>query len=261
MVAPTRRILYALILLTIAGIGVWLVISQLEPPPTMTERAFPYGEIRIGVDASFPPFAVDDGTTVYGIDIDLGNAIGAYYGVPVRFINIGYDALYDVLTTDKADIVISALLINPLRTQEVRYTRHYFDNGLVLVSPNEQPFTSMAALSGQRLSIEFGSPADAEARYWLRRITAFNLLPYELPNYALDAVRMGDADAALVDATTYFLYQREQPDWQVRYHHVTNSFYAIATRIDRLDTWQLVEDALWIFAADGTLEKILRKWL
>jgi polar amino acid transport system substrate-binding protein len=261
MAAPSRRILYTLILLTIASIGLVFGIRQLEPPSTAAERAFPYGEIRIGVDASFPPFAVDDGTTLYGLDIDLGNAIGAYYDVPVRFITLGYDGLYDVLTTDKADIVISALLINPLRTQEVRYTRHYFDNGLVLVSAFNSLYSSMEALSGQRLAVEFGSTADAEARYWLRRTAPFDILPYELPNYALDAVRLGVAEAALVDATTYFLYWREYPDWQVQYQYVTNSFYAIAMRLDRLDTWQLIEDAIWVFAADGTLEKILRKWL
>lgn len=261
MAASSRRVIYSLILLVIAGIGLLIGLSQLEPLPPTPERAFPYGEIRIGVDASFPPFAVDDGTTLYGLDIDLGKAIGDYYGVPVRFINIGYDALYDILTTDKADIVISALLVNPLRTQEVRYTRHYFDNGLVLVSPTGSSLISMETLSGHRLAYEFGSTADSEAHYWLRRIEPFETLPYELPDYALDAVRLGEADAALVEATTYFLYLREHPDWQTQNHYVTNAFYAIATRIDRVDTWRLVEDALWIFAADGTLEAILRKWL
>jgi len=32
-------------------------------------------EIVVGLDASMPPFATDDGLSVYGLDIDLAHAI------------------------------------------------------------------------------------------------------------------------------------------------------------------------------------------
>jgi polar amino acid transport system substrate-binding protein len=261
MAARTRRFAYTLTLLLITAIVVMTGYkNRARPEPTLKD-AFPYGEIRIGVDASFPPFAVDNGQTMYGADIDLGNALGKYFNVPVRFVNIGYDALYDAVTTDKVDMLISALLVSPLKTNDVHYSRHYFDNGLMLVSAADSPFVGMETLPGFRLAYEFGGTADNEARLWSRRIAAFETRPYELPDFALDAVRVGDADAALVDNTSYRLYLREHPDWQTQTYTVTNSFYAIAVDIDRTATYKFVNDAVWVVVADGTLDEILRKWL
>ncbi|HEX2622392.1 MAG TPA: transporter substrate-binding domain-containing protein, partial [Phototrophicaceae bacterium] len=96
---------------------------------------------------------------------------------------------------------------------------------------------------------------------WTRRVGDFQHLPYELPEYALDAVRFGQADAALVDAISGRLYLRNHPDWQADYSYVTHSLFAGAVRIDRVFVWRLVNDALQDMLDDGTLDKIITQWL
>jgi ABC-type amino acid transport substrate-binding protein len=235
----------------------WTAIERPEPPP---KPLFPYGEMRVGVDASYPPFALATADDLFGLDIDLGRAIAQRLNIPVRFINMGYDGLYDSLKADQVDVVISALLVDPARTGDVRFTRHYFNNGLVLVSSMDRPVNRMDDLPGHALAYEFGSAADQEARAWLRRVLPFETQPYELPQYALDAVRLGSANAALVDATSALLYLREHSEWKAQYHYVTDSWYAIAVRIDRLPMWAAVNQALQSMADDGTLEGILARW-
>jgi polar amino acid transport system substrate-binding protein len=229
-------------------------------PPSKNE-AFPRGAMLVAVDASFPPFAVDAGTGLHGLDIDLANALATEMEIPVRFVNMGYDGLYDAVIDEQVDVVISALLVNPARTQEVRYTRPYFDNGLTLITNPDNPIDKMQHLPGHALALEYGSPAQSQARFWLQRLETFEVRPYELPQYALDAVRVGEADAALVDTTTYYLYQSEHPTWQSEENRVTNAFYAIAIRIDRTATWHWVDTALAALQADGRLAAIIAKWL
>ncbi len=270
MATPSRRKLFKLIfagvILFVIGIFALSVAysmykaykASLPPDPDI---AFPYQEIRIGVDASFPPFAVDNGESMYGLDIDLGNAIGEQIGFPVRFVNMGFDGLYDSVIADQVDIVISALRIDPSRMAEVRYTQHYFDDGLVLVTLTESPITMMEFMEGYRIAYEFGSLADAEVRIWEQRIGHMEHRPYELPQYALDAVRLEHADAALVDATSYLLYLREHPDWNSKQRYITHEVYAVATRIDRLDTWKMVNFAIQSLKESGELAKIIADWL
>lgn len=231
-----------------------------RPAPPLREL-FPYGEMRIGVDASYPPFAVATADDLFGLDIDLGRALADHLGIPVRFVNMGFDGLYDSIRADQVDMVISALLIDPARTAEVRYTRPYFNAGIVLVSPANQPLNNMEAVAGRALAYEFGSEADNQARLWARRIPPFETRPYELPIYALDAVRTGEAHAALVDATTFRVYLREHQGWAVHYVYVTDAPYAIALRIDHVATWEAVNRALDDLAENGTLDGILRRWL
>lgn len=246
---------------TLAGVLFLIRWNSVERPGPPVRELFPYGEMRVGMDASNPPFAVATADDLFGMEIDLGRALAEEIGVSVRFINMGYDGLYDSIRADQVDMVISTLTIDPLRTNDVRYTQPYFDAGLVLVSPSHNPITAMSELSNHALAYEFGSDADSAARLWLRRIQPFETRPYELPQYALDAVRLGDADAALVDATSARLYLRDHRDWLVQMNYVTSIPYAIALRINRWNTWERVSLALQALSDNGTLDNILKKWL
>lgn len=245
------------LLVTVLGWANWLEETR---PPTL-EEAFPTGELRVGVDTSFAPFAVDRDGTLVGLDIDLAQAIGDEIGIPVRFVPLGFDGLYDALITGQVDVLISALVVNPVRMDEVRYTRHYYDSGLLLVAEADTEITGFRALPSHSLAFEFGSIANAEARRWSRRLPDFEMRPYELPRYALDAVRLGEADVALVNATTYDLYRREYPSWQGEAHRYSNSFYAAAVRLDREATWIWINAVMNRVYGDGRLQTIIDRWL
>lgn len=223
------------------------------------ESAFPSGTMVVGVDATYPPFAVDNGQELYGIDIDLGNALAERIDIPVRFVNMGFDGLYDAVIDGQVDVVISALLVNSSRTDDVRYTQPYFDNGLVLVT-NQNDLQSMRDLPSHSLALEYGSNAHSEANFWVQRLDPFSIMPYELPQYALDAVRLNESDSALVDTTTYWLYRGEHSEWQSNAHRVNNAFYAIATRYDNEETWVWVNATLGQLKRDGTVQAIIDRW-
>ncbi|MFO7323566.1 MAG: ABC transporter substrate-binding protein [Chloroflexota bacterium] len=265
MVARARVITRRQMLILVAALLGLLVLAlrwnALQQPPPTTHDLFPYGELRVGIDASYPPFANTGPDGLYGLEVDLAVALAERLGIPVRFVNLGYDGLYDALRVDQVDVLISMLLIDPARRDDVLYTRPYFNAGLVLVSRADSGINSMDALPGRALAYEFGSPADAEARRWLRRVLPFETRPYELGRYALDAVRLEQADAALVDAITAQLYLNEHPDWDATLHYVTDTWYAAATRADRGPTWEAINQALEALAQDGTLDRIIDRWL
>jgi ABC-type amino acid transport substrate-binding protein len=265
--SPQRIIVFTLT----AALTVWmwaLVVvlfsirwNAVERPGPPAREIFPYGELRVGVDPSYPPFAVATADDLYGLDIDLARAIGERLDLPVRFVLLGYDGLYDALKVDQVDVLISALLIDPSRRNDVLYTAPYFNAGLVLVSTAGSPFVSMEAMPGRSVAYEFGSSAEAEARKWLRRVLPFETRPYELASYALDAARLGEADAAMVDAITARLYRREHSEWRTQMASVNETWYAIAARSDRGAAWNAVNYALESMRADGTLDAILARWL
>ncbi|GAB5490165.1 MAG: ABC transporter substrate-binding protein ArtJ [Phototrophicaceae bacterium] len=249
-----------LLLLAFSGYvyGVAMLEWRDNLPPSL-EDAFPSGTIIVGVDATYPPFAVDNGQELYGIDIDLGNALAEQMEMPIRFVNMGFDGLYDALIDGQVDIVISALLVNSARTNDVRYTQPYFDNGLVLVSDNPD-LQTVDDLASRSVALEYGSIAHSQANFWEQRLDPFMIMPYELPNYALDALRLDDSDFALVDTTSYWLYRGQNPDWQSQSERVNNAFYAIATRYDREATWVWVNVELGRLKRDGVVQDIIDEW-
>jgi ABC-type amino acid transport substrate-binding protein len=230
-----------------------------EPPAP--HEVFHHNVLRVGLDPSRPPFAffTEDGA-YHGLEVQLSEALADEIGLPVRFVGLGFDGLYDALKTDQVDVVIAGLQPRYHKDGTAAiYSRHYFDAGLVLVST--AGYEDMRALPGLSLAYEFGSPADAEAHRWLRRVRPFELRPYELPAYALDAVRLGEADAALVDATTARLYLRDHPTFDASYEHITHAWYTVVTRSDRPDILAVINTTLQRLDDNGRLEDIINQWL
>lgn len=255
---PKRIALISLCLLVIGTLSYWVLRPIPGPNP---ETHYPHGVLRVGVDASMAPFAsVEDGE-LRGLEIDLAHAISEEIGIPVQLVNMGFDGLYESLKADQVDIVIAMLTINPLQLGDIRYTRAYFDSGLVLVAPIEHPINTMREVEGHALAYEYGSAADREARLWQRRILPFEMHPYEQADYALDAVRLGLADAALVDAISARLYLRHHPEWTAHYPYISTNPFVIAARIDRYPMWEQVHEALQSLEDSGKLEQIINQWL
>lgn len=258
--SPIAKAIFIIGMLVITSLVIKRWIDRYGTPPPLTEL-FPRDAIYVGVDASYPPFAIATANDLYGIDIDIAKELGEHVGMDVKFVNMGFDGLYDSLISGQVDIVVSALLIDDFRTADVNYSWAYFNAGLILITSADSPIRQMEDLSNKRIAFEYGSEADSEVRRWSRRIPPFTGMPYERPTYALDAVRLGEADAALVDAISGRLYLREHPEWNVRYEYITTSLFSVASRIDRKWVFKLVNAAMLDMLNDGTVDRILSRWL
>ena len=249
-------------LTAIAAIVLALVVffALQRDAPVDRPEAFPRGEIVIGIDASYPPFAIDEGGILTGLDIDVAEAIATEIGLPARFVNIGYYGLYDALISGKVDLLISALRVEPSRMADVLYTRHYFDNGLVLVFGSGLGRADLEAIDGMSVAYEYASGSDAQVRTWEDEGRLVERRPYEQPEYALDALRLSLADAALVDAITYLLYQNEHDAFKGDFVFVTQEYYALAVRADRVESFKVVDGALAALKESGDIARLIDKW-
>lgn len=257
----TRRVTRAL-LTALALFAVFLLIRRVSQPPIPLRDLFPYAELRVGVDPSSPPFAAIGEDGLFGLEIDLARELGARIGLPVRFVALGYDGLYDALKTDQVDALLASLTIDNNRLSDVHYSQPYFNAGLVLVSDNQiEQMEDLPEHGNASIAYEFGSEGDSETRTWLRRIYPFETRPYERPTDALDAARLGDADAALVDAVSARLYLRNHPDWNAHTTVVTDNLYAVATQSRRPEISFAIRDTLKTIIDDGTLQALIDHWL
>ncbi len=215
--------------LVIGHLSLLIVLAACARPDVAWDRMRETSVLRVGMDASFPPFEsiAADGTLV-GFDVDLarelgrrlGPALSEVEGVEVQFVaNLPYDGLYDALAVGRVDVIISALVVNPARMADFAYSTPYFDAGQVLVvrppsvppasggeergggveERRPEPVEGMADLSGRTLAVEFGTQGDLEARKWARRLLGLTVVSCETAAEALSAVAAGEADGALVD--------------------------------------------------------------
>ncbi len=259
------RPLMAVLALALAGLAVWWLVQGIArgEPDDSWERVRARGVLRIGSDLSYPPFGfVDERGQPAGLDVDLGRALAARLGLRAEFVNLGYDGLYDALYAGQVDVLISALVIDPLRMDDFAYTQPYFNAGQVLVVRRDGPSPQgMGDLAGLRLAVELGSDGDVEARRWARRLPGLEVQAWPDPLEALAAVESGQADVALVDAISARTALRDRPALHISGEPVTYEPYAVVVRRRDQGLFEVIERTLNALRADGTLRQLFERWL
>jgi polar amino acid transport system substrate-binding protein len=218
------------------------------------------GTLRVAVDLGFRPFADQIGGQPAGYDIDLARAVAAKLGLGVELVPTGYDALYDSLTSGRADLIASALPYAPEQGYRARFSSFYFDDGQVLVVPQGSPVTGAQDLAGLRLGVPLGSDADALARRLATATPSITLRSsYDTPGEALAALRAGQLDAALVDNVAALTATQASPGLRIA-AALSSEPLALAVPARAFQLHAEVNRALAELRADGLFERLNARW-
>jgi len=253
-----QRILLAVLVL-LAGITLWAWLVLPNDDGTLADIQA-RGTLRVGLDASFPPFEMINGNDeIVGLDVDIARAIAADLGVEAEFVNIGFDGLYDALLARRVDVVLSGLPYDPRWTEDVAYTHNYFNAGEMLVTlANNTAINTLEDLAGHTLAVEWGSQADMEGRRLAHEINTIKLLRQESAEAALEALFNGEADAAIVDAVSG---ARAFPRGLKIVTYVSDDWYVGAVHIESQTLLAAVNQSLTRLNESGQMARMQAIWL
>jgi len=260
----SKRTLLAILALATIALTAWFVLARLGRMEDETwGRIQREGLMRVGMDASWPPFEYIDESTgqIVGLDVDLAQAIGQRLGVEVEFVNVGFDSLYDALYVGRFDAIISALPYDPLLYGDVAYSISYFNAGQVLVTRTDETEISEADdLAGKRLGVEMASEGDVLGRQLQKKIEDLSLETYMAPQDVLRALKDGQVEAAIVDAVSVYQFAATEGSVQVVGNPLTDELYVIAVQLDSHLLLKAINEALVKIREDGMLESLQEKW-
>ena len=260
----SRRVLWATLTLAAVALAAWFVLTRLGRQEDETwARIQREGLMRVGMDASWPPFEYIDQTTgqIIGLDVDLARAIGQRLGVEVELVNVGFDSLYDALYVGRFDAIVSALPYDPLLYGDVAYSISYFNAGQVLVvRADETEINETNDLSGKRLGVELASEGDVVSRRLQKKIEGLSLQSYMTPQEVLRALKDGEVEAAVVDVVSAYQFIAVEGDVQVIGNPLTDELYVIAVQLDSPLLLKVINEALVEMREDGTMERLQEKW-
>ena len=260
-----RRLSLSTLFLVLAALTLLSLLDGCSPSVDAAwSRVRATGTLCVGMDASFPPFeSIGSDGSPQGLDVDLAREISSRLELEPQFVvNLPYDGLYDALTADRVDIVISALVVNPSRTADYAYSRTYFNGGQVLVArQGNRESASLRDLEGHTVAVVLGTAGDRVGRGWERRASDLSVIQYRTPAEALRAVGDGITDLALVDHVSALAEMGEGTFLTIVDNAVTEVPYACAVRADSSTLLKKVNRALLAMEADGTMDQLIVKWL
>lgn len=155
-------------------------------------------KIIVGISADYPPFEFKQGEKIVGFDADLAQEVGKQLGLCVEFKDMSFSMLFNALTHEEIDIIISFVGSNEERIKNYDFSLpYYYDTYAILHKKN----TSIKKENLKRATIacQMGT---AGMQSWLKSEAAEAqvVLMDTMPQMA-EAVKAGHVDGALMDAT------------------------------------------------------------
>lgn len=226
------------------------------------------GKLVFGVDASYPPneFVGPDGTTIVGMDVDLGTAIAQKFGLTPEFQNSAFPGIIPGIQGGKYEMAMSSFTINDERLKLVDMVS-YFSAGTSLATKKGNPDgLNIDDLCGKAIGVQAGTVQvdDIAARSKTctdagkPAIASTELQQQTDVTLALTSNRIVGmlADSPVIA----YAVKTTGDQLEVVGQAYDTAPYGVVVNKGQGQYAQAVQQAVQALIADGTYKKILDKW-
>jgi arginine/lysine/histidine/glutamine transport system substrate-binding and permease protein len=217
------------------------------------------GELRIGTDATYPPFEQKVGNQLEGFDIDLGNAIARRLGAKAKWQNISFDGIFAALVRKKYDLIISDVVPTQERRKVVAFSDPYYRAGQILaVRKENNTLHSPMNLKGKLVGVQLNTTA----QFALEKVGGINLRKYNSMDLALLDLTNRRLDAAAADLPAVVaMIKQGFPELKTTGKLFTDEQYCVVMRQEDDSLRRAVNAALADIRASGEYDRFYRRWL
>jgi len=253
-------------LVAAAGAALFLLLRPAVLAEQRWQAIRARGVLYVGVDPGVQPFSFFGPQGWQGFDADVARAVADRLGLQVEARPVGYDGFYDALIAGHADVAMSALVADQARMADFRYSRPYVDVGLRIIGAAESWPSRPDDLRGRCVAVALGSDGDRVARWLERRTPGLVRQVAADEDDALARMRAGACELAIVSGQRAvregcpLLDDANHPPG-VRCLRLRPVEYVVAFLRSDARLADEFDRALAGLKADGTLDRIARRWL
>ncbi|WP_345800495.1 ABC transporter substrate-binding protein [Microbacterium sp. AZCO] len=236
------------------------------------------GAVKVATDAPYAPFEmfVEEGSDeLTGVDVLLGQAIGAKLGIDFDFAQQGFDGIIPALQAGNFDVTMSAMTSSVERMDVLTFVDYSASGtGILTRAGNPDEIETYLDLCGKDVAVQTAtSQVDLVNDTWQAECKAEGLEPIALAEFPSDsdaqlAITAGKAVASLLtkpsagyvakttnDGKTFEVV--EDPEAPTGYNATLNG---IGVLKDNAALAEAIQAALQSLMDDGTYKKILAEF-
>ncbi len=243
-------------------------------------------------NAAFPPYEYTDPDGPFngyaGIDVEIAMEIAKRLGKTLEIKDVEFDSVISGINTGKYDIALAGLTVTPDRQKSVNFSNSYATGVQVMIVRKDSAYTSIDdffnydddgnPVSLKNTDVKIGVQKTTTGDiYSSDDITNFGfnelnddgsvkgtdrVTKYNTGADAVEALKTGKVDVVIIDNEPAKSFVNQNSD-SIRILETTyaEEDYAIAINKKSTVLLEKVNEALAAMKADGTIEKIVRKYI
>ena len=220
-------------------------------------------------DLTNPPghYTEQDGSTPAGVAVEMLQALGREFSVPIEILNLKLAGIFAALDTGKCDAVMSSLSRTPERAQKYNFVDYWaVASGLLVKKGNPGNLRAYTDLSGKRVAVLLGSANH-------RRLDAINeefgksgKPKIDIAAFGANTVAFHDLDLGRVDAmvsdtlTLSFFLTRANGKFEIGGTPVPPTTLGMVTAKSATELAAALRSGLDNINASGEFPQLIKKW-
>lgn len=221
--------------------------------------------LTIGVDASAPlPLHSDPGLPNFeGFEVDLMKSVAGRLKIPVSYKNSLWTKLLHDLVDGRVDMICTASTITKERKEIVAFSQPYLDIRLAIVTRNESSIETLADIGDRIVGVRLATTAEDFLRRYARAksIRTLSIRTFDMNTDAYKTLQAGEMNAVIDDSPIAQSFADSTPGLKLAGTIPgTEAQYAMMFRKGNDELRIAINDALTSIGADGTYDKIYRRW-
>lgn len=213
----------------------------------------------VGTSADNPPYEFIQNGEIVGLDIDIINAIGERLNKKVIIKNFDFNGLLAALVSENIDVVIAALSATPERQKYISFSDNYGKTKLSILYRLEDNIQNVDDLNNKIVGAQLGSSWEKTAQELAQKM---NIKINSLSNNLMlvEELKSKVIDAVILEEFQSIKFKENNPNLASCTLEDLSSEFAIAMSKDS-GLIKEINDAIDSLKKDGTLNKIMKKWL
>ncbi len=221
------------------------------------------GTLTMGTNAEFPPYEYYEGDKIVGIDAEIAAAIADKLGMELKIEDMAFDAIIPAITSGKIDMGMAGMTVTEERKQSVDFSDSYATGVQAVIVAEDSAIASVDDLSqgGLTIGVQSSTTGDLYMTWDLEDEGLATVQRYNKGADAVQALVTGKVDCVVIDNEPAKAFVEANPGLKILPTAYTEEDYAIAFAKGNTELETKVNDALKALIADGTVAKIIDKYI
>lgn len=214
--------------------------------------------LRMGTNAAFPPYEYYEGDEIVGIDAEIAALLAEKLGMTLEIVDMDFGGIISAVQNGVVDMGLAGMTVTDERLESVNFSDSYATGIQVVIVPENSDIKSLDDLSGKFIGVQEATTGDAYATddfgdEFVKR--------YTNGSTAVAALMNGSVDAVIIDNEPAKVFVEQTAGLKILDTEYVVEDYAIAVAKDNTELLVKLNTALAELKADGSIDKIINKYI
>lgn len=215
-------------------------------------------KLIMATNAEFPPYEYHDGETIVGIDAEIAGLIAEKLGMELVIEDVAFDSIIPGVQSGKYSMGMAGMTIDEKRLKSVNFSDSYATGVQVVIVKEGSDIKSIDDVEGKKIGVQTNTTGDI---YATDDYGEENVVQYDNGAVAVQALISGKVDCVIIDNEPAKAYVAANEGLAILATEYVVEDYAICFAKENTELQTKVNNALKELIADGTVQKIIDKYI